>query len=363
VKLLEGIQTAQVTAFRFTRPLKGCSLEQTTLSTTNPIWLIYAFGKSNSLSQHDPTSRGQALVDLSGTYFQGLVPPSKNNPENSEIFLGTDEINVPKNESTIYAYKFYDLGEEKKHIIAENYKIGSSMTHHVLVYLCDKIPPAFQQNKNALLVNYYRDPPKQDEIQFLSPCFSAYIGWAKGGKDRIYPDTLGKPIGTLTTRYMIVEVHLNNVDSNLANTTDPGSGVTLIVTKNLRKHDVGMMTLGADMSTISLPPGGLNSVAGECSESCTSRFPTDGLNIIGAIPHQHKRGAALEVKHIRNNIELESLPQKHYYDFNFQSFDYASTNQQKFLPKDRILVNCTYNTKKDTTTIIGGHSTEQEMCF
>ena len=62
----------------------------------------------------------------------------------------------------------------------------------------------------------------------------------------------------------------------------------------------------------------------------------------------------MDVRQVRNGKELEPLPSMDYFDFNFQSYNYVSTTQNKILPGDRIIVNCTYDTSQDKVPVNGG---------
>ncbi|KAJ3332430.1 DBH-like monooxygenase protein 1, partial [Kappamyces sp. JEL0680] len=101
--LLESFQTDKVTAFRFSRPLVGCDAQHATLTDKNPLWFIYAVGKSNSFGQHAPDSRGQAFIDLTGNYFKGLTAPAPTG-DYSTLSLLSPRYELAANESTIYAY-------------------------------------------------------------------------------------------------------------------------------------------------------------------------------------------------------------------------------------------------------------------
>lgn len=169
---------------------------------------------------------------------------------------------------------------------------------------------------------------------------------------------MGKPIGPgpLNTLYMVVETHYANYHLE-EGASDSGSGFVLTVTKNLRPVDIGMLTVGKHVRSLSLPPGGLVSSVNECGESCTRRWgviPKTGLTITSTLHHMHKRGVALKIKHVRNGKEMPPLPSVDYFDFNFQTYLFAPPTQEKIFAGDRLIANCTYDTRTDTVPVPGG---------
>ncbi|KAJ3334173.1 hypothetical protein HDU91_002779, partial [Kappamyces sp. JEL0680] len=271
------------------------------------------------------------------------------------------------NESTIYAYTFHDLGTEKLHIVTENFTVGQ-YTHHFVGYLCDDIPKEFQgKPPGHVISNYYRELPQPDVINFVNVCGNKlYVVWARGGTPRVYPNNLGKPIGTSSTRYMVIETHFSNTELSDPNPVDNGSGFQFTVTKKFRENEIGMLTVGKALDSIRLTPGSVQSIASECPSECTSKaggIPAAGLNIVSALSHEHKHGIAVTMRHVRDNVEIEPMPPMNYFDFNLQSYSWPSTTQPKLLPGDRLLLNCTYDLRRDTAPVVGGHSSNDEMCF
>ena len=42
-------------------------------------------------------------------------------------------------------------------------------------------------------------------------------------------------------------------------------------------------------------------------ECTTAAYPEDGINVFGSILHQHTIGVALNMRHIRDGVELEPI--------------------------------------------------------
>ena len=255
LKLLTAYQSANQTAFTFKRPLAGCDDQHVSMSDKKPLWIIYAHGESNSFGKHADNSRGQALVDLSGTYFKDLnIEGSGPADPNAEIMsMLAPPIKLKGNESTTYCYTYYDFSElpQKKYIIAENFTIGSKYTHHVLGYLCNKPLAAFAK-PGTVLCNNYRARTMPDYIEFNNTCNSRpYIVWAKGGNPRRYAPDMGKPIGPgpLNTQYLVVETHYANADHD-EDAFDAGSGFQLTVTTSPRAKEGTLLFVASFFSLV-----------------------------------------------------------------------------------------------------------------
>jgi hypothetical protein len=370
ISVVETHQKNGVTAFVFKRPLHGCDSQHHDIIVDVPIMLIYAFGTSNRLGIHERANRGQKMVDLSTTFFKNLPQINENDPENRVLTIQGPQYTIPQNESTVYCYTFYDLSEEleeTQHIIQEDFVIGTPATHHMIGYLCESPPPQFTE-PGTQICNYYRERPGRDEIRFNNTCFErTHLAWGMGIHKRVYPSELGKPLGAGPHRanYFLLETHYSNPD-NQANMTDPGSGFKLTLTKKLRTQEVGIWTVGAALPSIRIPAGTVHTLEVECGSKCTSRngsLPANGVTLFSTFLHMHKRGKEISTIVVRGGKELEPLPQHQFYDFNFQSFSYTTREQQKLLPGDRLITKCTWDASQDQTDIIGGHSSEQEMCF
>ena len=382
LELLSHHQNESVTSFTFKRSLHGCDDQHASLSLKAPVWFIYAIGETNSFSKHKDEKRGQVLLDLVGTYFKD-VPDQVIYDNNTFVYsMMMPPVSLKSNESTTYCYTYYDLSTLPKthYIIAENFTVGSKYTHHVLTYLCNKPLEQFAK-PGTVLCNNYREKGQSDYVEFKNVCNSRpYIAWGRGQKPRLYPQDFGKPVGpgAQNAQYMVMEVHFanNNLEEGAA---DTGTGFHLTLTSNPRSKQIGMLTVGKNVPSLSLPPGGTPSSINECGtklsisisfvpdsffkltpvgSGCTSRpglIPWQGLTPLSSILHMHKRGTQMSVRHVRGFQELEPFPSTTYFDFNFQTPSYVSITQQKIMPGDRIIVNCTYDTTQDLVPVPGGN--------
>ncbi|KAI8910898.1 copper type II ascorbate-dependent monooxygenase [Gorgonomyces haynaldii] len=342
----------------YKRPLASVDEQHRAFTFDKPQYFVYALGSGQSLTKHQNDKRGQQMVDLQGAYFESFVPPTES--DQFEFKLVQSPMKIAP-EKTSYCYSFFDLGEslgEKHHIVAEDMQIGSEFLHHSVGYVCDHPLEEFKE-PGTVLCNYFRTG-KPSEYHFKMGCTSRFH---LGGKQRSYPKEMGKPLGTPSIRYILLENHFNN-PSLLDDRVDTGSGFKLTLTKQLRPIDVGMLTVGVDIDDIVVPPGSLPSIDSTCGEKCTIKgVPKEGVTVFASQLHMHQRGYAMSTRHFRDGKELEPLPKMDFYDFDLQTYVYPSVNQSKIMPGDRLVTRCTYDTRNDDQPVHGGPASDEEMCF
>jgi hypothetical protein len=293
-QLLSFNSTEQGKFFTFSTPL--CN----GLTTKNPIWIIFAYG-DNEFQQHLPSNRGQQLIDLSGSYFITETNPT-------ERTQTLDIISPPVQmvaEKTAYCYSYHDIStqlDEKYHIIAQNAELGTPLVHHMIGYVCQSKQDLPVPGK--VICNYFKENGteiRNSEQPCAGEISEVNFIWGPGGKGIFYPSNVGKPIGDANHRYFILETHYNNPEL-LTDVVDPGSGFKLTITKQLRKFDVGILTLGLDILNWSVPGLGTPSISGECGSKCTSKpdlIPSSGLNVLSMALHMHMHGKSMITRHIR----------------------------------------------------------------
>ena len=357
--LLSSFQTAEYTAFTFSRRLNECDSTQYQIIRADiPIWFIFALGTSNVFKKHADGDNGLVLVDLSGNFF-GNDALNIDSHDVSVIDVISPAVTIPISD-TVYCYSYHVFDFEKRHIIIEEPIINNPLIHHFVAYTCD-----FPQNISIGSSTCNILTPPNIQINFTNFCSKAYLVWGKGGSSRVYPYNVGKPIGLgpLKTAYIILEVHYSN-PSLLPNQNDSGSGLRLTTTSKLRQHDAQVLMLGTSMGSIMLPPGkSSTSIDSNCPATCTSEWPDSGLTVLTTFTHMHRRGISASTRHIRNGLELEPLMVTRYYDFNYQTNAYLPHNFTKLMPGDRLLTRCEYDTFSDTLPVRGGFSSEEEMCY
>jgi hypothetical protein len=96
---------------------------------------------------------------------------------------------------------------------------------------------------------------------------------------------------------------------------------------------------------------------------CTSKIPPEGVHVYNAFLHAHTSARKMKVRHFRNGKELPWIVNDENYDFNYQT-NRVLNNEVLLLPGDQLISECTYDTMwKNGSSVIGGHSTTDEMCM
>jgi hypothetical protein len=157
----------------------------------------------------------------------------------------------------------------------------------------------------------------------------------------------------------MLEMHYNN--PNLTPGLVDSSGFRIHYTPDLRDNNVGTMGFGIWPDHRTFMPEGLATVNfGYCMSDCTrAGLPPQGVTVFSSFMHQHLVGYAINLRHIRDGVELPTIDSDWAYDFDFQKM--VSVDKLKFMPGDDLIIECyTNNTRKRTS--FGGLSTAQEMC-
>lgn len=149
-------------------------------------------------------------------------------------------------------------------------------------------------------------------------------------------------------------MHYDN--PTLENNLVDSSGIQLVYTHSLRKHELGMLTLGTDNSALSIQIPPLTDslkLTSICYDECTRQFiPEDGITVVTGFLHTHLSGRSVKTLLVRNDEIIDSLIENPNYDFNYQySIDIEPTKLHK---GDILITECIYETKNrlNMTTVI-----------
>jgi hypothetical protein len=188
--------------------------------------------------------------------------------------------------------------------------------HHVLVYEC---ATGFVPEKVISQECGYVYLPSDVAVNCIR---QQIVGWAIGG-DPVYkfPLEAGYRLSPSTkTQYLLVEIHYDNPD--LKKDIVDNSGIRFYFTEKLRKHDLGLLTLGAagNPTSLQIPPKSnkLTSYS-TCYPKCTEKYiPDEGIFAVGALLHTHLAGRAIKTTLVRNGAAIKELFDNPTYDFNYQ---------------------------------------------
>ena len=100
-----------------------------------------------------------------------------------------------------------------------------------------------------------------------------------------------------------------------------------------------------------------------CASDCTEAgLPSEGVQVFASMLHAHTNGIALQLRHVRDGVELEPIDTNWNYDFDYQNLVSVSDGIE-ILPGDDLILDCYYNTSDQDDTVFAGESTNEEMCF
>jgi len=144
------------------------------------------------------------------------------------------------------------------------------------------------------------------------------------------------------------------------------SGVNIYYTSTLRPNTAGFLRFGARLDKLKiLPTGDEYTAGGMCDASYTdiAAFPSAGFTAFASFLHMHKLGRKIVTTHTRKDgTKLPDLGKNLYYDFTFQKI-VPIEPLQKLLRGDNFTTYCTYDTSNQTSAVVGGESTSNEMCY
>ena len=117
-------------------------------------------------------------------------------------------------------------------------------------------------------------------------CRTITYGWAVGAERvNFFPEDTGYPIGGDTDyKYFVVEVHYDNPERKIGFFDD--FAMRFYTTSKLRKHELGVMTLGTDPDgySLTIPPGSDRyTVSAHCYSDCIAQVKIQKYIITSSI--------------------------------------------------------------------------------
>jgi hypothetical protein len=246
-----------------------------------------------------------------------------------------------------------------------------TIVHHVLTFVVDPLKATKSGQTNAAVMQALDD---QSPDRLGWPCFGAAgegievsgvpVTWAPGQGVVSYPDGMG--VSVRATDKLIVQVHYNLVDPTSTGRSDS-------TTVHLKFADHVNRQLG-----FLLPDPFLNSLgkatpdtlpAGQTDASYTWTMTGQEMGIAGApsvdlvavMPHMHGRGLRQTMK-LGPAGSLACASHLESWDFHWQEYYFYKT-PPVITPNTQIEVTCEYDTSKDTTPVLPGWGTKNEMCL
>ncbi|WAR31718.1 MOXD1-like protein [Mya arenaria] len=331
-----GMENDFGTVLKMVRKIKTCDKADDKDINLGTNRVIFAYGDSDPHSPQDLHYHGNHR----GTKSMFFLNPDKG------------ESNISPTEKV----KHLDfLNDNYEPVIAPG---NEKHVHHILLSRCRQPNPEQYHGMSEDCYNGNKIIPE---------CSDYIVAWAIGGKEFYFPDGVGYSVGAADDgNYYRMETHYDNPDAR-ADILD-NSGLRITITPDLRAQEAAMLELGLGVNVRQvIPPGETDFVSyGHCHESCTTlamnQAGVSEIKIFGALQHSHLLGAAMTTHHYRNGTELPHIVDDPNYDFNFQ--DLRKLPQEvSVYPGDSFRVDCHYNTMGKTKPVLGGLSTQEEMCL
>lgn len=361
--LTEGIEDAGWTVLKFERLYDTGDAEKDHQILRGTTRIIFSWSDTEPSPGDDPTYHGKNRGSQSINFF-GLLKENPAIPSNAiNLTFLVDNVRVPSADTTYWCTAFDGgaaIGEKVHHILGYDAVVqehSSEQVHHIVLYHCE--PEDFAGITVADVNQPCSTIPKAAQR-----CLSRTIiaAWAVGGMAFYYPNDVSYSLGGPgSSRYFLMQMHYDN-PRGLAGVVD-SSGIKLVLTETPRLYDAGVLLMGQVLQGMLIPPRATNyTLVAECPSDCTSRlFPPSGITFVASLLHTHEAGRALVIRHFRDGSEV-SPP----VDINLNyDFDYQQVNiipRRVVLPSDRLTLECYYDNVHNET-IVGGESTQEEMCF
>ena len=242
----------------------------------------------------------------------------------------------------------------------------------VIIYECE--------NNNKLL-NLADQVGKQCYEPSYAPysCKQTVASWTRGSDQFLYPPDAGYPLeSTSTVQFYLMETHYSHQptdrfeddnDNDNGNMFIDNSGIRFYYTSDLRKYDVGLLSIGIDPSWRHIvPPGRKRALSsGHCISDCTrqSFSDTNGVQVFATMPKTHKTGRSVKLRHIRYQTELPPIFKDDKFDFEHSDYRYVTNgnNFVRVLPGDHLITECGYDTTDRSAITLGGSTGHEELCI
>lgn len=223
-----------MTSFVFEKRNKaGCLQTQGNVATNAWQWFIYSVSDRNNLAQHGPGHKGKKYVKL-GDGKTVSVNEVRDIANTKNFTVLQPEVAIPTAETT-YCYSLHKMpAGRKNYLLGERPNKSSELLHHLVLYACYNLPEDY-------LTMIVKDA-NCDWQSFSNPCNGFVTDWAPGMSGRTFDSGYGKPFGSNTYEYVMLETHYNN-PKGLEGQKDAASYALLWDDKPV-DTEIGTLTLG-----------------------------------------------------------------------------------------------------------------------
>mmetsp|Transcript_9911 Transcript_9911/g.13597 ORF Transcript_9911/g.13597 Transcript_9911/m.13597 type:complete len:638 (+) Transcript_9911:35-1948(+) len=359
----------------------------------HPVIFAYGSEPSSDINYHGP-NRGTTSVDFFNTPITSFPPSDADAKE--DFILSPFEMSGTTDQ---YICQLFDFKSPTRQIVAVEPLYangqGESFQHHMLVYSCSNVveisPSASFQHSSVCGSPQLTGRSKEvgDSLLARGSCNTLVYAWALGGKHMVFPDEAGSVIGDEGTRFVVVELHLNDAENKAVNYSLIGAGVRFHTTTKLRIYNASSIAVGDVSLTLgsyfdpvdsqvhkkynsSDIPGGKEAVhyQSSCVTDCTSTWGGP-IRLFASFQHMHGYGRQIWLSHLRPTYDHSlqqyvNTPQplisyREFWSFAFQLTDVVDS---EVFPADQLNLHCVYDTTKaDKHGVNFGVHSSTEMCM
>lgn len=343
---------------------------------TGSVPVVYAWGNCTDKIDYHGANRGTASVAFIEDPSELPFPPAD---ATGTIDLLYNPGYVLEGGDTYYLCQSFDLGPDDLQIVAVAPFLNSSshqvnqMVHHILLHnYGNEITSDYTFNVGMTTPCFARHGLSHD----LSGEGNSPLGrsqnqglisaWALGGGPLLFPLEAGFTIGANTTRYVILEMHINNPTKNnellISNV-----GVKIYTTKVPRKYESASLVVG-DVNLQFQPIGYGSNIHYEstCPRQCTQKLASE-VKIFASFLHMHNYGRqAWSTIYRFQNTTSNEITSSEIIDgrqFWNNGFQVISQVDHVLYPGDQISSHCVYDTTKINHAVNFAGSSTDEMCM
>ncbi len=247
----------------------------------------------------------------------------------------------------------------------------ASIVHHVLAFVVDPQAPGSDGRTNAAIMQSL-DDASPDRLGW--PCFGAAgdavdtsgvpVTWAPGQGIVSYPTGMGVPIRP--TDKLVIQIHYNLADPAAAGKSD-STKVHLRFADSVSRPiafvlpDPFLDSLG-NAAPDTLAPGQAD-VAYTWNRTGRQLGLASGqsVDLMAVMPHMHGRGIRQRMQ-IGPPSNLACASHLENWDFHWQEFYFYKT-PIAITSTSQVQVTCEYDTRADTSPVLPGWGTRNEMCL
>ncbi|XP_065338021.1 DBH-like monooxygenase protein 1 [Cloeon dipterum] len=199
-------------------------------------------------------------------------------------------------------------------------------------------------------------------------CKTVALVWTPGNEVIMFPRDVGIPVGLNAggTDYYLLQVFFALTDSS--EVVVDSSGLRVLLSSKKPKHQASILQVGLDPDALLvLPPRQPSTIVrGWCFQQCLQKFlqPAQGkaITLVSVLLYGHSALKKVVLRHLQEADELTPIAIEFGYQSENQGILYLDPKRRIQVASDNLVMECEFNTQDRDRTIMGGESTESEMC-